>query len=146
MVPPKIWGGGRPPLNILRSSVTGCVWMYEVSKKVSTRNSLFWNGGFLVKKGEFFCREERSIHVYVIHHISDSKDREKSEKIYGRWLKKIIRNFRRQNGNFVLKKVVRNFRRQNGNFVLKRSLKKLGLQNFYLPPQTRRQVSAYGPN
>ena len=34
---PKIWGGGdrpgiRPP-NISRSSVTGCVWKYKLSKK-----------------------------------------------------------------------------------------------------------------
>jgi|SRR6218665_57751 len=40
-----------------------------------------------------------------ISHILDSKDREKLKK-YGRRLKKVIRNFRRQNENFLLKKVI----------------------------------------
>jgi len=34
---------------------------------------------------------------------------------------------------------------QNENFFLKRSLKNFGSRNYFPSPQTRRQVSAYGP-
>ena len=85
--PQKIWCI-RPP-NVSRNSVIGCVWKYELSKKeVSWRNFLFWNRSFLLH-----------IRYQTV----------KRHKKYGRWLKKVIRNFRRWNGHFFLKTVIQKF-------------------------------------
>src|SRR6218665_3861553 len=68
---------------------------------------------FSGKKGHVFYY--KLYMAYVIYQISDSKDRQKQRK-YGRLLKKVIRNCRRQN------------------------------EIFFHSPKTRLQVSAYGPN
>ena len=110
-VPPKILGGGRPMYpspNISGSSVTGCVWKYELSKKKSRNFFLKWRL-FSSRKGFFSSAKG---HVYIRFQT----------------VKKVIRNFWRQNGIFFPKN------RSFWNFVPR---------IFFPSLQTRRQVSAY---
>ena len=83
-VPLIIWGGGtaHAPIspNILRSTVIGCEAKYKLTKKVSRRN-------FCVLKSN----KERV--RYVIYQISDSRDREKTDKIESMTRKEVVRNF-----------------------------------------------------
>ena len=58
--------------NISRSSVIGCVSKHELIKKgVMEEFLLFWNRGFYQEKGV----------IYVVYRISDSRDRQKTDKI-----------------------------------------------------------------
>ena len=74
-VPPKFEVGDDPCIrlpNILRSSVIGCVWKYELSKERC-------HEGIFCSEIERIFLKKRSI--YVIYHISDSKERQKTWKI-----------------------------------------------------------------
>ena len=67
--------------------------------------------------------------IYVIYQISEDKDRQKTDKIRS-MIKKVIRN-------------CRNCRRWNGILFPKNGHSKIWSRNFFGPPQTRCQVSAY---
>jgi len=69
--PPKFEVGDGPCIhlaNILRSSVIGCVWKYELSKNRSHEEIFFLKKRFFVKKRA----------IYVIYQILDSKERQKT--------------------------------------------------------------------
>ena len=105
-------GGRSPPKFEVREVVLSDA--YESKnwiKKVSSRNFLFWNRGF--------SREEKAKHVYVIYHISDSKNRQQQKQI-GSMTKRI-------------------------EFFYKKGHSKILVRESLFPfPQTRRQVSVYG--
>ena len=73
-VPPKL-EGGRPmhpsPQYFEKYSVVGCVRKYELSK-------IRCHQGIIFFKNRGFFRQERDI--YVIYHISHSKDRQNLKK------------------------------------------------------------------
>jgi len=88
------------PHNILRRIVlSGCARKYEQNKKRCHQGIIFRNRGF--------CREERVI--YDILHNKDMENLKRDRKNLKNMVvdfKKVIRNFGRENGNFVLKKVI----------------------------------------
>jgi len=57
--------------NILRSTVIGCEAKYELTKKRC-------QGGIFVLKSRFLVKKRV---IYVIYQISDSRDRQKTDKI-----------------------------------------------------------------
>jgi len=89
------------PHNISRSTATGCVWKYKLSKK-RRHQGIFCSEMevFLVKRGVFLVK--KGLYMLGLHlRVKTLKTgkRQKQRK-YGRWLK----TFRRQNGNYFLRK------------------------------------------
>src|SRR6218665_636595 len=82
--------------NILRSSVIGCVSKYEPTKRGVMKKCF-------VLKQRFFGKKR----VILLHNIRFTAETGKRQTKYGRGLKKVIGNCRRQNGIFFLKNVIR---------------------------------------
>jgi len=84
---PNIWGWGRPmhpSPNILRSSVIGCVEMYELIESKC-------NGGIFCYEMVVSCQEKG--HFLYIGFLTVETGKWQTK--YVRWLKKVIRNFLR---------------------------------------------------